>query len=194
MAVGWDITPYIKYDKENVIAVRIDNSWDYRERHSNTKYQWNNRNFNANYGGIPKNVWLHITDKLYQTLPLYNNLKTTGVYIYADDIRVKERKAVIHAESQLKNEFSKTIEVGYQVDIYDRENRLVKTFKGETLRIAPGQTKTIKAQSEVGNLHFWSWGYGYLYTVKTSPSTHAPGSVKRVSPMEKYGSMNGFFK
>ena len=168
MAVGWDITPYIKYDKENVIAVRIDNSWDYRERHSNTKYQWNNRNFNANYGGIPKNVWLHITDKLYQTLPLYNNLKTTGVYIYADAIRVKERKAVIHAESQLKNEFSKTIEVGYQVDIYDRENRLVKTFKGETLRIAPGQTKTIKAQSEVGNLHFWSWGYGYLYTVQTS--------------------------
>lgn len=168
MAVGFDITPYIKYGKENVIAVRIDNNWDYRERSTNTKYQWSNRNFNANYGGIPKNVWLHVTDKLYQTLPLYSNLKTTGVYIYADDIRVKERKAMIHAESQLRNEYSKKIEVGYKVDIYDRDNKLVKSFEGETLSIAPGETGTIKAQSEVGDLHFWSWGYGYLYTVKTS--------------------------
>ena len=168
MAVGFDITPYIKYGKENVIAVRIDNNWDYRERSTHTKYQWSNRNFNANYGGIPKNVWLHVTDKLYQTLPLYSNLKTTGVYIYADDIRVKERKAMIHAESQLRNEYSKKIKVGYKVDIYDRDNKLVKSFEGETLSIAPEETGTIKAQSEVGDLHFWSWGYGYLYTVKTS--------------------------
>ena len=32
----------------------------------------------------------------------------------------------------------------------------------------PGETITLKAASEVDNLHFWSWGYGYLYTVKTS--------------------------
>ena len=78
-----------------------------KERNTDTKYQWNNRNFNANYGGIPKNVWLHVTDKLYQTSPLYSNLKTTGVYVYADDIHVKSRKATIHAESQIKNEHRK---------------------------------------------------------------------------------------
>lgn len=102
MAVGFDLTPHIKYGQENVIAIRIDNNWDYKERNTDTKYQWNNRNFNANYGGIPKNVWLHVTDKLYQTLPLYSNLKTTGVYVYADDIHVKSHKATIHAESQIK--------------------------------------------------------------------------------------------
>lgn len=102
MAVGFDLTPYIKYGQENVMAVRIDNNWNYKERATGTKYQWSDRNFNANYGGIPKNVWLHVTDKLYQTLPLYSNLKTTGVYIYAEDIRVKSRKAVVHAESEIK--------------------------------------------------------------------------------------------
>lgn len=102
MAVGFDLTPHIKHGQENVIAIRIDNNWDYKERNTDTKYQWNNRNFNANYGGIPKNVWLHVTDKLYQTLPLYSNLKTTGVYVYADDIHVKSHKATIHAESQIK--------------------------------------------------------------------------------------------
>ncbi len=53
-------------------------------------------NFNANYGGIPKNVWLHVTDKLYQTLPLYSNLGTTGVYVYASDFDIEGHKATVH--------------------------------------------------------------------------------------------------
>ncbi len=63
MAVGFDITPYVKFGKENVLAVRTDNNWRYRERATNSLYQWNDRNFNANYGGIPKNVRLHVADK-----------------------------------------------------------------------------------------------------------------------------------
>ena len=168
MAVGFDLTPYIKYDQENVIAVRIDNNWNYRERATNSKYQWSDRNFNANYGGIPKNVWLYLTDKLYQTLPLYSNLKTTGVYVYADNIRIKARQAVVHAESQIKNERPRACKVGYQVELFDKDRNLVKTFDGETIEIAPGETKTITAEAEVDGLHFWSWGYGYLYTVKTT--------------------------
>lgn len=168
MAVGFDLTPYIKYRQENVIAVRIDNNWNYRERATNTKYQWSDRNFNANYGGIPKNVWLHVTDKLYQTLPLYSNLKTTGVYIYAEDIRVKSRQAVIHAESEIKNEHKRNKQVAYQVELIDRDGRSIKTFDGNSIVLKPGETTTLKASAEVDGLHFWSWGYGYLYTVKTS--------------------------
>lgn len=52
MAVGFDLTPYIKYGQENVMAVRIDNNWNYKERATDTKYQWSDRNFNANYGGF----------------------------------------------------------------------------------------------------------------------------------------------
>ena len=167
MAFGYDITPYIKAGKVNHIAMRIDNSWDYKEEGTRTKYQWNNKNFNANYGGIPKNVWLHITDKLYQTLPLYSNLKTTGVYTYATDIRVKSRQAVIHAESEIKNEHKKKQTVAYEVALYDKDNALIQTFRGDEITIQPGETQTVKASKEIAGLHFWSWGYGYLYTVKT---------------------------
>lgn len=168
MAVGFDLTPYIKYGQENVIAVRIDNDWNYKERATGTKYQWSNKNFNANYGGIPKNVWLHVTDRLYQTLPLYSNLKTTGVYIYAEDIRVKSRKAIIHAESEIRNEYNRDKQVSYQVELIDRDGTSIQTFEGTKAVVKPGETITLKAVSEVDNLHFWSWGYGYLYTVKTS--------------------------
>ena len=168
MAFGFDLTAFVKPGKENVIAARIDNNWDYAEKATGVKYQWSNRNFNANYGGLPKNVWLYVTDKLYQTLPLYSNLKTTGVYIYAEDIQVRARKARIHAESEVKNETKKSQTVGYLVELFDRDGKLVKSFRGEEKKINPEEKIVLSAESEVEGLHFWSWGYGYLYTVKTA--------------------------
>lgn len=154
MAVGFDLTPYIKYSGENVIAVRTDNNWRYKERATGSGFQWNDRNFNANYGGIPKNVWLHVTDKLYQTLPLYSNLQTTGVYVYATDIKVKSRKAIIHAESQVRNEYKKSVEVGYAVDIFDYDGKQVASFQGETATIKPGEIAVLKASSPLFDIHF----------------------------------------
>ena len=167
MACGFDLTPYIKQG-ENVLAVRCDNSWTYRSRKHDSRYQWNDRNFNANYGGIPKNVWLHVTDKLYQTLPLYSNLGTTGTYIYATDFDIPNHKAVIHAESEVRNEDTKARNVALVFTLMDADGNLIAREESPHFtHIEPGETVTLKAASEVFGLHFWSWGYGYLYTVET---------------------------
>lgn len=167
MAVGFDLTPYIKQG-ENVIAVRTDNDWMYREEGTKSKFQWNDRNFNANYGGIPKNVFLYVTDNVYQTLPLYSNLQTTGVYVYAKDMDIKGRKATIHAESEVRNDSKEPRRFSYQVTILDADGKLIKTFQGDKVTLKAGETQTVKASASISNLHFWSWGYGYLYTVKTA--------------------------
>ena len=166
MACGFDLTPYLK-EGENVIAVRCDNSWTYHSREYNSRYQWNDRNFNANYGGIPKNVYLHITDKLYQTLPLYSNLGTTGTYIYATDFDIPNHQAVIHAESQVKNEDATPRSFTLQAKVLDVDGKEVAHFGGERITLQPGESRLVKIQQPVEGLHFWSWGYGYLYTVKT---------------------------
>ena len=167
MAFGFDLTPYIK-EGENVIAVRCDNSWTYRSRRHDSRYQWNDKNFNANYGGIPKNVWLHVTGKLYQTLPLYSNLGTTGTYVYATDFDIPNHKATIHVESEVKNENSKPHTFFLTVVLKDLEGNKVAGFNGDgVITLQPGETAVAKAQKEVQGLHFWSWGYGYLYTVET---------------------------
>lgn len=168
MAVGFDITPYVKFGKDNVIAVRTDSDWKYKEKATGSGFQWNDSNFNANYGGIPKSTWLHITGPLYQTLPLYSDLGTTGTYVYATNIKVKSRTADIHAESEVRNEGKKAVEATYCVKIFDQEGKEVANFKGNPVKIMPGETTTLSALAEVGDLNFWSWGYGYLYTVKTS--------------------------
>ncbi len=167
MAFGFDVTPNIKVGR-NVLAVRCDNSWTYRDRTLNSRYQWNDRNFNANYGGLPKNVWLHITGKLYQTLPLYSNLGTTGTYVYATDIDVAARKAVIHVESEVRNEDSHERTFFLTVLLKDKDGNKLLGFNGnERFTLLPGETVIAKAEKEVQGLHFWSWGYGYLYTVET---------------------------
>ena len=137
MAFGFDLTPYVK-PGANVIAVRVDNDWDYAERTTGVKYQWSNKNFNANYGGLPKNVWLHVTDRLYQTLPLYSNLGTTGVYVYAADIRVAAGSALLHAESEVRNETGRPQTAVYEVTLIDRNGKPLKTFSSAPEEIPAG--------------------------------------------------------
>lgn len=189
MAFGFDLTPYIKYGKENVLAVFVDNDWKYREherfytdnkgeKHGYT-FQWNDKNFFCNYGGINKRVWLHVMGDVYQTLPLYSNLGTTGTYIYARDIElspapynveVQNGAATIHAESQVVNSSAKAQTVQYSVTIDDMEGRQVAAFAGDKRTVEAGDTVILSAERYVKGLHLWSVGYGYLYTVKTSLS------------------------
>lgn len=196
MAFGFDLTPYVKIGKENVIEVLTDNDWNYHEKNPDgtemkvkdgvvvkdgnnlpnnelkpTSFQWNNKNFNANYGGLPKNVKLHVMPKMYQTLPLYSSLGTTGVYVYAKDIDVKKHSATIHAESEVRNETDEDAEVVYLVEIVDKaadKGALVARFKSPVCKVGKGETVTLSAEKKVKGLHFWSWGYGYLYDVRTS--------------------------
>ena len=166
MACGFDLTPYI-IKGENTIAVRCDNSWTYRSRQYESRYQWNDRNFNANYGGIPKNVWLHVTGKLYQTLPLYSNLGTIGTYVYATDFDIAARSAVVHVESQVRNEDSRERSFRLFAKVLNADNYVSAIIPGERVTLQPGETRNVTMQRKLEGLHFWSWGYGYLYTVKT---------------------------
>lgn len=168
MAVGFDITDFVEYGKKNVIAVRTDNSWRYKERATGSGFQWNDKNFNANYGGIPKNVYLHVTDKVYQTLPLYSNLKTTGTYIYAREINIREKSATIFAQSEVRNESDTPKNIRLEVAVEDMDGKIIKTFLGKEETLSIGETKILLASDRITDLHFWSWGYGYLYNVYTT--------------------------
>ncbi|MBS2100429.1 glycoside hydrolase family 2 protein [Carboxylicivirga linearis] len=169
MAVGFDITDYLNYGKkENVFAVKTDNDWKYKERESGSHFQWNNDNFNANYGGIPKNVYLHLVSDVYQTLPLYSNLETTGTYIYASNIDIDAQSINLNAEAEVKNASGKDQMVQLKVDLYELDGTLLSSFLGESAPLVKGQQTVLKASNDVNNIHFWSWGYGYLYDVKTT--------------------------
>jgi len=172
MAFGFDITDKVKHGEENVLAALIDSSWFHRNKEPDSGFQWNDKNFYANYGGINKNVFLHITDKLHQTLPLFSNLGTTGVYVYAQDFDIAAGKAKISAESEVRNDRDVPVTVSYQVSVAEPGGKVLKTFKAKgrngELTLQPGETRTLRASSVVEGLHFWSWGHGYLHDVTTT--------------------------
>lgn len=120
-ATGFDITDYVKPGKDNLIAVATDNAAD-RGQSDTTKvtketkpgstpgaadgygYQWNTKDFNEVQGGITGDVILYAKGKTYQTLPLYNNLKTKGNYIYATDFDIRGKVGNITVEGEVRNE------------------------------------------------------------------------------------------
>ncbi|MDO3695608.1 DUF4982 domain-containing protein [Wenyingzhuangia sp. chi5] len=166
MAFGFDLTPFVKPSpQENVIAVKTDNNWRYKEKLTGSGYQWNDKNFNANYGGIPKNAYIHVKPKVYQTLPLYSTLGTTGTYVYASDFNIVDKKAVIHVSSQVKNETLKPINAQLRVKVQDMKGNIVATFLGDPCIMSPNGMRDLEASKMLENLEFWSWGYGYLYNV-----------------------------
>ncbi len=167
MAFGFDLTPYIKKG-ENKIEVRTDNDWRYREQSTGSEFQWNNKNFNANYGGLPKNVWLHVMDNVYQTLPLYSNLKTTGVYVYPKDFDITNRQATVCVESEVRNETDRPVTRRLEVSVCELDGKQLCGFSGQSVTIPAHASATLKAEGRAYGLHFWSWGYGYLYNVKTT--------------------------
>ena len=192
MAFGFDLTPYILYGRENRLEVLTDNDWAYKEKGlanddalasqaptkdgndlpNNTllptSFQWNNKNFNMNMGGIPKNVRLHVVDPVYQTLPLYSNLGTTGTYVYGTRYDIPGRKVTANVESQIINSTGQTHRVALRVEISDVDHKPVAQFTGKALTAQAGDTLTLTASKPLSKVHFWSWGYGYLYHVKTT--------------------------
>lgn len=148
MAFGFDLTPYLKKGA-NLIEVKTDNHWDYKEASTGSTFQWMSKPFYVNYGGLTKNVWLHVTDQIYQTLPLFSNLGTTGTYIYGYDYDVPTGTATLHAESEVRNETDKDAVMGYNVTVIDNDGQQVAQFKGQRVTVPAHGSATLQAEKRV---------------------------------------------
>lgn len=181
---------------DNVIAVRVDNDWRYKERATGSGFQWNDRNFNVNYGGITRNVKLHLTGSAYQTLPLLNGLGTTGQYVWADAFDLTRHAATIHGETQVRNAGDRPRRLGLRVEIFDRTGKRVGRVDGGAVTIAAGETRMLAAETRAAGLDFWSWGYGALYTVTTSliDGGKAIDSVDTVTGFRQTAFTNGMIR
>ena len=197
-AFGFDLTGSVHYGpkKVNVIAVRVDNNWKYKERSTGAVFQWNDNRFNANYGGLPKNVWLHVCGTLYQTLPLYSSLGTKGLYIYADNFDIRGKRCVLHVESEVRNESNNVRTLQLNVMVRDKDALMVREFLSEVQTLQPGETKVISCFATLKSVNFWSWGYGYLYEVTTAlvEGKKVLDLVKTNTGFRKTEFANGLFK
>lgn len=218
-AMGFDITDYVKYGEDNVIAVATDNAdsrgqaeevtvdgvkkkiitYETRYGHepgdtSGNSYQWNTKDFNEVQGGITGNVNMYAKSTVYQTLPLYNNLKTRGNYIYGSDYNIDNKTATINVEAEVRNETAENKNLTLQVDVVkmdgtlaysfqqagtakaatDKDARFVSMVPEDAYEENPAPTNAdtvdvsyIRASYPATDMRFWSLDDPYQYTVYT---------------------------
>ena len=163
---GLDLTKFVNFgDKENVIAVKVDNRNDYQEEATGTEFEWMGRAFNPNYGGLNHDIWLHLTGRVYQTLPLYENLKTTGIYVFPSNFSINNRTCDVNVESQVRNESGDQQSIVLSVVVVDANGTVRAKFESEPSDLVSGEAETFKAAGRLTDARFWSDENPNLYDV-----------------------------
>ena len=142
VSFGYDITPYIKWGGENVVAVRVDNS-----------EQPNSRWYSG--CGIYRSVYL------VKTAPLH--IARWGTYAYSV---VTGGNADLNVETTVENDTEKDAGIEIGLKLLDAGGETVAAVKYPAVAEAEKQTMSSTMLS-VGNPHLWDTAYPYLYRLVT---------------------------
>ena len=168
-AYGVDITGAVHFGpEENVLAVKVDNRTDYQERATGTRFEWNANDFNPDHGGINRRVWLHVTGRIHQTLPLYYGLESTGVYVHAANFDIPKETADVTVDSEVRNESGDRATVGLSVEIVDHSGMVRARFDGDPVDMVDGEKTLLTATGALKDTRFWTTEDPYLYNVYTT--------------------------
>jgi beta-galactosidase len=167
-AYGIDITDTVKLgNEENILAVKLDNRTTYAERATNTSFEWNVNDFNPDHGGIDRSVWLHVTGKIHQTLPLYYGLESEGIYVHAANFDIARKTAGITVESEVRNSSSGRATVSLSAVVVDHTGIVHAQFDGAPIEMTDGAKTIHRATGTVKDARFWSPDDPQLYDVYT---------------------------
>lgn len=165
-AIGLDITKFVKYGgQNNVLSVKVDNSSGYKEEATGIAFQWNSKDFNPNFGGLNRDAKLIVTGKVYQTLPIYDNLKTTGVYVYPEALDLKEKTADIKVEAEVMNETNDYASITISAIVVDAAGVVRAKLDGNTSDLVAGQSEIFTASGTLTGARFWDVNDPHLYHV-----------------------------
>ncbi|MGM9938094.1 MAG: glycoside hydrolase family 2 TIM barrel-domain containing protein, partial [Candidatus Ornithomonoglobus sp.] len=174
-AMGFDLSDFVEPGEQAVIAILNDGmtargtydripyetvpgeEWGSSYSYNNYKstvgtgaaYVWNTKDFNEPQIGLVYDAYLHIKGSVYQTLPLYNNLKTTGNYIYADNFDIKARTAEIHVEAEIRNESAADGEYTLEVAVVDGDGNLKYDFESAKTEVKKASDAGVLYQTAV---------------------------------------------
>lgn len=152
-----DITGCVSFTAENVIAVKVDNT-------DNPDVPIGNSNW-FNWGGLYRDVWLHVTDPLHVTDAVYAN-RVAGGGIFVTTPFVSDALAEVQIKTHVKNETAAAKDCTVQSFIVDAENQVVARASG-LQRISAGGEAIFTQSAEVLAPQLWHPDHPYLYTVYT---------------------------
>jgi len=143
ISFSYDLTPYLRWGKKNVIAVRVDNS-----------QQPNSRWYSG--CGIYRNVWLTKMDPVH--------VAHWGIYVTADSVTKNNARLILR--TKIENHLNTDAPIELVSGLLDEHNRLVASVSS-LLTSKKGQVTEAVQTIPVKNPELWDVSHPYLYQVKT---------------------------
>ncbi len=139
-----ELTPYIYFDKENVLAVRLDNP-----ANSSRWYPG---------GGIYRNVWL------VRNAPVH--IAHWGTFVTTP--RITQDQATLHIQNEIENQSGKSTEITLIVEINEYgKNKIVGSSRETTVQISAGRTEKSETEIIIQDPRLWNLESPNLYQAKT---------------------------
>lgn len=153
-AFAVNITKWIHFGKTNILAVRVDNSFNADIPPLTADFTF--------FGGIYRDVWMIKTNPLHIAV---NDYASTGVFIHTS--HVSDKKATVNISAVLVNNSNKNQTVTMKNIVLDAHGKPVAQ-SSEEINIPAHQKKMASLVLPVmDNPHLWSPKNPYLYSVKT---------------------------
>ena len=135
----YDLTPYLNFGKENVIAVRVDNS-----------QQMNSRWYSGS--GIYRHVWMIVTDPIH--IPQWGTVITTP--------EVSSKNAVVLVKTKIKNETASAQSVIVKTLLWNKSSKNAGSTQVQT-ELPANSEKEIIQRIQVTNPKLWTPETPHLY-------------------------------
>lgn len=174
---AFDLTPHLRQDGKNVLAVKVDNTVAKKLYDGDTP--WHHMNWHPPHGGIYRNVSLHVLDPVHVTLPLYAHLQTEGVYAWAESLG--KDQATVGVTAEIANTQANACDASVQVSLLDADGQTVSTTT-ETISIPAGQQVKQASQLDVADPHLWEPDYPYVYQVQVDVTIDGTLRDRSVTP------------
>jgi len=152
-----NVTEYIKYGEDNVIAVWADNSNDPSYPPGKPQDQLDFTYF----GGIYRDCWMIVHNNVFITDPNYEN-ETAGGGFFVSFGQISEKSAEVRLDAHIRNLSDKSFSGKVAYQLFDKDNRLV-CQADKSFSVSKGKARKTSLTLTVENPELWEPDSPYLY-------------------------------
>lgn len=154
-----DVTPWLKWGEENVIAVWTDNR-------DNPAYPPGKLQADLDFtycGGIYRDCWLVVHDRVFITDPNYED-EAAGGGLFVSFGEVSEASAQVRMDVHVRNLSERAFSGRVVCELYDREGRAVASTE-RRLSVGRGKARQVSGTVTVEQPRLWTPDSPYLYNL-----------------------------
>lgn len=155
-----DITSYVKVGTDNTIAIRLDNT----DNLVTGPKPLARLDFNM-FGGLYRNAWITVKDKVYISHPVLAN-KVAGGGIFITYPKVSKKESIVQVKTHIVNEEKEDREIEVLQRVYFKD-QLIKEIKSSKVTVEAGKGINVNEKIALPSAELWSPKNPNLYQLET---------------------------